>query len=290
MDAKPDFTIPEGASLTIEGGAAHLKYPGTLHLHGSLGADVGSIEVEGDLYVHVSDLSGTSLFAAGHIEVLHALEADNVHGRTVRLSEGPVRCRSISADAKMVIAALEIRVDALVAPHIDIDPGTSGRATVLECLNEVGGSKVKGCFSLEDYEDAFGETDAFLNERGLSRPEPLEEDVSLPPHPSSAEAMAAKATPAQVHDTVDLSEIRIAPSRDPRIDRAFKKIVDAYGDEFPDVLVEMRGLIEAGAYHGLKDKINPIWESLLSYHQQAGIRPHHRVTHAFNLIHGLVQE
>lgn len=288
MDAKPDFTIPEGATLAIENGVAHLKYPGSLHLHGSLGEDVGSIEVEGDLFVHVSDLPGTSLFAAGHIEVLHALEADNVHGKTVRLSEGPVRCRSISADAKMAIAALEIRVDALVAPHIEIDQSTSGRATVLECLNEVGSSKVKGCFSLEDYEDAFGQTDVFLSERGLSRPQPLEEDVALPPHPNSQPVVTQTVAPEVI--SVDMGDIQIAPSRDPRIDRAFKKIVDAYGDEFPDVLGEMRALIEAGAYHGLKDKINPIWESLLSYHQRAGIRPHHRVTHAFNLIHGLVQE
>jgi len=287
MDATPDFTIPEGATLTLENGLAHLKYPGSLHLHGSLGEAVGSIEVEGDLFVHVTDLSGTSLFASGHVEVLHALEANHVHGKTVRLSEGPVRCNSISADATMAIAALEIRVDALIAPHIDIDQGTSGRATVLECLNEVGSSKVKGCFSLEDYEDAFGQTDAFLSERGLSRPEPLAEEVSLPPHPSSQPVVAAPPPPIE---TIDVGNIRIAPARDPRIDRAFKKIVDAYGDEFPDVLTEMRSLIEAGAYHGLKDKINPIWESLLSYHQTAGIRPHHRVTHAFNLIHGLVQE
>jgi len=71
---------------------------------------------------------------------------------------------------------------------------------------------------------------------------------------------------------------------------ALKRITSCYDDELPPPVETLQTLIEARDYATLRSQITDVWTGLLGYHQQKGIRPHHQVTHAFNVIHGLVSE
>jgi hypothetical protein len=59
--------------------------------------------------------------------------------------------------------------------------------------------------------------------------------------------------------------------------------------DLPPAVEELRHLVEQRDYASLRQSITEIWNGLLGFHQKRGIRPHAQVTHAFNVIHGLLQ-
>ncbi|MBN2798097.1 MAG: hypothetical protein JXX28_03040 [Deltaproteobacteria bacterium] len=75
-----------------------------------------------------------------------------------------------------------------------------------------------------------------------------------------------------------------------RLDDAIRRIEGCYtGLETPDAVQRLADLIARREYRQLKLSITEIWNSLLKFHQEKNLRPHHQVTHSFNQIHGLVQ-
>jgi hypothetical protein len=74
-----------------------------------------------------------------------------------------------------------------------------------------------------------------------------------------------------------------------RLIDALGRITACYeGTDLPPAVLELRTLVERRDYDGLRANITDVWNGLLGFHQKRGIRPHHQVTHAFNMIHGLV--
>ena len=68
------------------------------------------------------------------------------------------------------------------------------------------------------------------------------------------------------------------------------RITSCYeGTDVPPAVTELQLLIEQGNLEALRSNITEVWNGLLSFHQKRGIRPHHQVTHAFNVIHSLIQ-
>jgi hypothetical protein len=76
-----------------------------------------------------------------------------------------------------------------------------------------------------------------------------------------------------------------------RLSEGLARITASYDPaDLPPAVEELRHLIEEKDYAALRQNITEIWNGLLGFHQKRGIRPHPQVTHAFNLIHGLVQQ
>ena len=76
-----------------------------------------------------------------------------------------------------------------------------------------------------------------------------------------------------------------------RLSDALGRIISCYeGTDLPPAVTELQELVEQRDYDALRANITEVWNGLLGFHQKRGIRPHHQVTHAFNVIHGLVQE
>ncbi len=74
-----------------------------------------------------------------------------------------------------------------------------------------------------------------------------------------------------------------------RLEDALDRITACYeGSDVPPAVKELRSLIRDGDMDALKSNITEVWNGLLGFHQKRGIRPHHQVTHAFNVIHSLV--
>ncbi len=145
--------------------ADELRVGGNLHVHGTLEARVlqvgGTITVGGAFTFDVFEVAGSI-----------RLEGD-VTGKTliadvIELGAGSVTVRGIQARSRIVIGAARLTVDAIVAPEVLLDPGATGRATVIESNNEVARAAIKGGFRLAEVGEMFGNADAFLAERGLS--------------------------------------------------------------------------------------------------------------------------
>lgn len=164
-------------------GGGHVETTGDLRVGGPVelnGLQVGGrAEAEGEIKVD-------QLMAGG------GLSAPRVEVGEGRVDAGEVSVRVITGSRSVHLGAVVVRSDIVLAPVVSLDPQASGRISVVESGTDPGTSRVKGCLSLEDLEDLFGNSAQFLAERGLSAPGfgPRGPAVTPPPAP------APRTTPA----------------------------------------------------------------------------------------------
>ncbi len=323
MAKKSPFTLPADLSIDLQSADLSISYDGDVVLEQTLGRRLGSIRCGGDLILDLDEVGGT-LEAGGKVVTSAAVNATLIKGAEVHLGGPTIKAKAIAATRKIVIGAARLAVDVILAPEISIAPDASGRVTVIESHNEVGPSKIKGGFNLAEYGELFGDADEFLSQRGLA---PLGEAIELEiddeddageedeqsegegaeeeeddedPETVSSEAISA-APPDEPEDEPeeeppllsadDLEPVFEDEAYQPKLEDAFNRIIACYeGDDLPPAVVRLQELVTSGDHPSLRDSITEIWNGLLGFHQQRGIRPHHQVTHAFNDIHKLVQE
>lgn len=292
------FHLPAGVELRIERDGVHLKHRGDVFLESTLGLPFASVEAGGDLTVRLERITGV-LRCGGRLLLEGSVEAERLHGRIVIVKSTDVRARAISADREIQLGPAQLAVDAIVAPRITLDPKASGRVTVMESHNEPGPSKIKGGFSLADYQDMFGDAEHFLSDRGLSRLAPPDNTTLAPPpdeEEDDPQSLSIDALEPLDEDepAFDPPTSRAAP-RNPLVEAglrdALQHIEACYEQgEKPPTLEALRRLIERQDHSGLRNQISDLWNDLLSFHQRRGLRPHHQVTHAFNRMFSLLQD
>lgn len=302
MGKRPTFRFPQGLKLDITAESISIEYDGDVEIEQDFGRRFQSIKAGGDLTVKIPKITG-DLVAGGVLRVAGDIDGGGtLKGREVLLGRQNVRCRSIAADERITIGPATVAADVIIAHEVNLDPKASGRVTVIESTNERGATKIKGGFSLMDYEDMFGNSLEFLTQRGLT---PLgAKPPERPPAPPEAAKKAGKGNrdDEDVDDPLSLSLDDLEPlveqsSAGPRaeelhvrLNEALDRITACYeGMELPPAVDQLRTLVELRDSDILRANITEVWNGLLSFHQKRGIRPHHQVTHAFNLIHGLVQ-
>lgn len=299
MPKRPTFVLPAGLELELTDAGVSIRYDGDVRIEDTGGRRLDEIHVGGDLDLKLAQVTGT-LIAGGTLTITGDVEAEHIHGREVVLGRQKVRCRAISASQRITVGAADLTVDCIIAPEINLDPKASGRVTVIESHNERGATKIKGGFSLADYDDMFGNAGEFLAERGLEPlgeggPPPPREVASVPPEPAPEEE--------DVEDPLSLSLDDIEPLMEQaqaegafhelhiQLSDALERITSCYeGHDLPPAVAELQLLVQQRDYDALRSNITEVWNGLLGFHQKRGIRPHHQVTHAFNVIHGLVQQ
>lgn len=305
MPKRPTFVLPAGLELELTDGAMSIRYDGDVRIEEIGGRHIEEIHAGGDLDLKVERVTGR-LVAGGTLTISGVIDAEHIHAREVVLGRQPVRCRAISATQRITIGAADLAVDCIIAPEIHLDPKASGRVTVIECRNERGATKIKGGFSLADYDDMFGNANEFLAERGL---EPLSDGglgsrADGAPPPVAAIAIPPSDEEEDIDDPLSLSIDDIEPLMEQmqaedsgnaqlyaQLADALERITSCYeGSDLPPAVSELQLLVEQRDYDALRQNITEVWNGLLGFHQKRGIRPHHQVTHAFNVIHGLVQQ
>jgi cytoskeletal protein CcmA (bactofilin family) len=125
------------------------------------------------------------------------------------------------------------------------------------------------------------------------------------PAPAPPRKAAAPAIDEDTEDPVsvsfdDLEPVETAAAADAATNRndVHQRLVDALGritacyegTDLPPAVHELQELVKGKDYDALRQNITEVWNGLLGFHQKRGIRPHHQVTHAFNVINNLVQQ
>jgi hypothetical protein len=305
------FVLPAGLQLSTADGVLTIRYPGDVVIDQDLGMDSLDIEADGDIEINLPRVTGT-MRAGGTLSIVGEVDGGSLHGTQVVLGNADVVCSAIAASERIEVGPALLHVDVIIAPMIDIDPDAHGRVTVIESKNERGPTKIKGGFSLQEYEELIGNAEAFLAERGL---QPLDgAAITKATAPSKGKAKKAPAAPLpppvevdeDMDDPLSLSTDELALEEVPEanvasaddideelqqaLQDAVDRIVSCYASgELPPPVEELKVLVGARDYGVLRAKITLVWNGLLGYHQKRGIRPHHQVTHAFNVIHGLLQ-
>lgn len=345
MSEKRTFVLPSGLTLSVEDGSLSLEFDGDVVLEDTLGHALGSVKAGGDLDVGVA-VSGATLSAGGKLVLrgaaaggslsagsdLHiqgpandatltaggelVIDGDvdevTMQAARVEIRGGSVKAKAISASETISIGDAKLTVDVLQAPRISLGAGATGRVTVIDARVEPGPSKIKGGFSLQDYEEMFGDAATFLEERGLTplgegdvpsapasvvvtpdpEPEPeieaVEEEIEVEADEETEMLNPDDLEPVDMEELTPINEEAEAELRC-KLDETLAVIDGCYEGEAPPALVRLRELVTANDFTGLREDINGIWNDLLKYHQKKRLRPPHQVTHAFNTIHSLIQ-
>lgn len=289
MPNRPTFILPAGLELELTDETISIRYDGDVHIEDIGNRRVEEIHAGGDIEIQLEKITGR-LVAGGVLTLNGEVDAEHLHAREVVLGRNPVKCRAISATERITIGPARLAVDCIIAPEIQIAPKAAGRVTVIECHNERGATKIKGGFSLADYDDMFGNAAEFLAERGLEPLPEAEPPTEVPDEEDVDDPLSLSVEDIEpIVDRTPSSESGADPLQLQLAD-ALERITSSYeGGELPPAISDLQKLVEQHDYDALRQNITEVWNGLLGFHQQRGIRPHHQVTHAFNVIHGLVQ-
>ena len=179
------FIIPEGITLSMTDDGLVIENEGDIVLNGNIAGGVhtltsrnGSVVLGNDFTLHRIDAPN------GAVEVRGRLEADRIEAASVDVDGEGFTVRVVQASESISVGATTTHAEVLIAPVVKLSADAVGRITVVESLNELGASKVKGCLSLADLEELFDGSEGFI--RGWE---------ITPLHKSGRKAVAKKAPP-----------------------------------------------------------------------------------------------
>jgi hypothetical protein len=260
------------------------------------------------------------LEASGSIDIDgKQLDVTNVRGGDVAIAAKLVKAKVVHGTSSVTVGPIKITADILMAPEVQVDPKCSGKVTVIEARNEVGQHGIKGGLSIDDLQEMFGNAAQFLSERGLA---PLsghappastaevedDEEAEVEVEPSdngvgdAADAVDEALVEDETNDEIDLDEPApppvVATPAPAGVDPAIhQEIVDTvarieacYADtELPPAVLRLQGLVADRDYQAIRTSITEIWNELIKFHQQRGMRIQPQVTTTFNTINSIVR-
>ena len=345
------FVLPAGILITLDGDGLSIEHAGDVVLNNDLGrtlkrisstsgnvtlnidctageilAPKGSVVANGSLDARRVAAASIVLKGATTAEDLESpgsididgkqLEVTNIRGGDVAIAAKVVKAKVVHGTSSVTVGPVKITADIVMAPEVQVDPKCTGKVTVIEARNEVAANGIKGGLSLEDLEDAFGNSAQFLSERGLVplsgsappakvEPEEEEEEAEVEvDHGDNGVGDAADVDEAMVEDDADgkdeieLDEPAPPPAAPAGVDPAIhQEIVDTvarieacYADsELPPAVMRLQGLVADRDYQAIRTSITEIWNELIKFHQQRGMRIQPQVTTTFNTINSIVR-
>jgi len=200
------LNLPKDLSLDLDDEhSLVLRYPGSMHLSQTFGRALATVHVGGNLVLDLDEVNGVCV-AGGSLTTTTPVEATRLTAGTLLIGSGVVRAAALAASEKIVIGKCTLKVDVIIAPVIEIHPEAKGRVTVIESRNERGPTKIKGGFTLSEYEELFGDSEEFLADRSVcpldrTLPDMLEvtdakpSDEAAPPTQDSASEPSDVAPP-----------------------------------------------------------------------------------------------
>jgi hypothetical protein len=346
------FVLPAGILLHLDADGLSIEHAGDVVLNNDLGRTLKRISSkEGNVTLNIDCTAGEILAPKGSVvcngrinarriaaasmvlkgastvEDLESpgsididgkqLDVTNVRGGDVAIAAKVVKAKVVHGTSSVTVGPVKITADIVMAPEVQVDPKCTGKVTVIEARNEVAANGIKGGLSLEDLEDAFGNSAQFLSERGLvplsggasparvaEEPEEEEAEVEVDHGDNGVgdaadvedEAMVEEELDAK--DEIELDEPAPPPPAPAGVDPAIhQEIVDTvarieacYADtELPPAVMRLQGLVADRDYQAIRTSITEIWNELIKFHQQRGMRIQPQVTTTFNTINSIVR-
>ncbi|MBK7757661.1 MAG: hypothetical protein IPI35_14925 [Deltaproteobacteria bacterium] len=180
-------------------------------------AQAGDVLVSGDSRITELTAPAGAARVSGKVELgrVQALvvviegrvTAELLRGDEVNVLSGEHQLRAIEGAVVLRVGEARLTSDVIVAPQVEVHPKCGGRATVIECRNQLGPNGLKGGYSLAEYAEEFGiDGGEFLTRRGVRSL------ADLAPAPAAPVAPTKPSAPLPTHD--DLSQDLISVGAD----------------------------------------------------------------------------
>ena len=195
MATKGALILPAGVALHIEEGALSIKHQGDIVIEGVPAQQLHTLTSEkGDVKLSCPDaLSLTKVSApAGTVSITGKVSMQSVEAKAVDFSGGSLKISVINAGKAINLNGSKIEADVILAPKVDIAAGLKGRASAIECGNEIGPHKLRGGFNLSEFVSLMPTGAAILRAHGIDVPSSEDESADEDDEPEPA-GVAAKA-------------------------------------------------------------------------------------------------
>lgn len=234
---------------------------------------------------------------SGTVTIQGRVTVESIEAQSLEFGEGSLKATVLKASESISLSGEKLEVHVVVAPKVDIASSVKGRATAIQCDNELGQHKLKGGFSLAEFVSLVPEGRAILGRHGIPVPvgsgDEESDDSDEEPASSVAPRAAKEAEPAAKPAARAAAPAAKKVSDEVRnqVGDALGKIREAYGEaEIPPPVKLLETMVEDGDWKGIKVQINSIWSDLLKYHQQTGLYISKNVTHMFQTIQLLMRK
>ncbi|MBJ94707.1 MAG: hypothetical protein CMP23_09590 [Rickettsiales bacterium] len=216
MASKGALVLPAGVALQIEEGALSIHHQGDIVIEGVPAQPLHSLTSEkGDVKLACPDSLELKRVSApaGTVSVTGKVSLQSIEAKAVDFSGGNLKISVMNAAKSINLNGAKIEADVILAPKVDIAAGLKGRASAIECSNELGPHKLRGGFNLSEFVSLMPTGAAILRAHSISvpageeelgedddepepAPEPVESVTTKSSDPDSAEAAAAVAAAA----------------------------------------------------------------------------------------------
>jgi hypothetical protein len=277
--AQAAFVLPSGVELTLDGGDLSVRHSGDIIIEGTPTQGLGDlVSTAGDIVLMPDKaVQLSSITAAGTVRLSGKVSATSITGKRIEFEAGTLKVEVLNASESIQLSGKKLEAQVVVAPQVDISSSLKGRATAIECGNELGAHKLKGGFSLAEYVELMPGGADLLKKHGIEVPESDDDDDDDDDDDEDDEAPGGDedARDAGADDSGeelvavadDEGSVAIPEEIQSEIEESYLRIMDAYGDADPPPPVQLVGkMVEAEDLGDLKLQINAIWADLIKFH------------------------
>ena len=223
MATKGALILPAGVALHIEEGALSIKHQGDIVIEGVPAQQLHTLTSEkGDVKLSCPDaLSLTKVSApAGTVSITGKVSMQSVEAKAVDFSGGSLKISVINAGKAINLNGSKIEADVILAPKVDIAAGLKGRASAIECGNEIGPHKLRGGFNLSEFVSLMPTGAAILRAHGIEVPSSEDESADEDDEPEPAGVAAESPSSSDDIDSEPADEDRSAEPEAPTVEAA----------------------------------------------------------------------
>ena len=272
------FVLPAGVSLTLDGGELSIEHTGDIVIEGKPAQPLRNLtSTDGDVILTPTDpVSVQNITAEGTVRVSGKVTATSITAARIEFAGGTLSVEVLYATESIQLEGRKLAAQVVVAPEVEISASLKGRATSIECQNELGAHKLKGGFSLNEFVDLMPGGADLLKKHGIDVPESDDDDDDdddddEPEAPvrndASSDSGADESERRFVAGADGEGQVGIPPEVQGEIEDAYLKIVEAYGKAEPPSPVQLVGqMVEDADLSNLKLQINGIWADLIKFH------------------------
>ncbi len=146
--------IPEGAVFEMEGDGLVISFREDVVIRGNPGhrlkkvfSENGTIELRSPNEIVVESIETRK----GSIVIAGSVRAKSLKGAKISLLEGHLNARSVNGEQLIELKGGTIEADLVMSPHVTVSAQVRGRATVIECQNDIGPHALKGGFKMAEF-------------------------------------------------------------------------------------------------------------------------------------------
>jgi hypothetical protein len=209
LESKPRSTleIPEGAVFEMEADGLVIGFRDDVIIRGNIGhrlkkvwSENGTIELRSSSELVVEMIETKR----GHVIIAGQVRAKSVKGAKITLLEGSLAARSVNAETSIDLKGGTIEADLVMCPEVLVSQTVRGRATVIECQNELGAHQLKGGFKMAEFLEMMPSAQKVIQNEASHIPQ-LSTSIPRSPTPSNmrvdmpppvSQPMAAPVAPA----------------------------------------------------------------------------------------------